>query len=118
MAHEIAHVAARHGTRQATRGELVNYASLPLIFMGGWTGYALYQGAGAIVPLGFLRFSRAFESEADVLGLQYVRHPEQKDDSRPSLHRRPGDGGTADTDADGNPTKPDQDDRPTLKRRN
>ncbi len=72
MAHEIAHVAARHGTRQATRGELVNYASLPLIFMGGWTGYALYQGAGAIIPLGFLRFSRAFESEADMLGLQYM----------------------------------------------
>ncbi len=72
MAHEIAHVAARHGTRQATRGELVNYASLPLIFMGGWTGYALYQGAGAIVPLGFLKFSRAFESEADMLGLQYM----------------------------------------------
>jgi predicted Zn-dependent protease len=72
MAHEIAHVAARHGTRQATRGELVNYASLPLIFMGGWTGYALYQGAGAIIPLGFLKFSRAFESEADMLGLQYM----------------------------------------------
>src|SRR5499433_2856516 len=42
MAHEIAHVAARHGTRQATRGTIINYASLPLIFMGGWTGYALY----------------------------------------------------------------------------
>ena len=38
MAHEIAHVAARHGTRQATRGEIANYASLPLIFMGGWAG--------------------------------------------------------------------------------
>src|SRR5947209_9638720 len=35
MAHEIAHVAARHGTKQATRGELANIASIPLIFMGG-----------------------------------------------------------------------------------
>src|ERR1035438_3620310 len=35
MAHEIAHVAARHGTRQATRGQLIQYGSLPLIFMGG-----------------------------------------------------------------------------------
>ena len=35
MAHEIAHVAARHGTRQATRGQIINYASLPLMFMGG-----------------------------------------------------------------------------------
>ena len=46
MAHEIAHVAARHGTRQATRGTIINYASIPLIFMGGWTGYAIRQGAG------------------------------------------------------------------------
>src|SRR6202171_4021327 len=46
MAHEIAHVAARHGTKQATRGEIINLASLPLIFMGGWHGYAIRQGAG------------------------------------------------------------------------
>jgi predicted Zn-dependent protease len=72
MAHEIAHVAARHGTRQATRGTLVNYASIPLIFMGGWTGYAIRQGAGLAIPLGFLTFSRAFEEEADLLGLQYL----------------------------------------------
>ena len=72
MAHEIAHVAARHGTRQATRGQIINYASLPLIFMGGWTGYAIYQGAGLAIPLGFLTFSRGFESEADYLGLQYL----------------------------------------------
>jgi predicted Zn-dependent protease len=175
---------------------LANYASLPLIFMGGWTGYALYQGAGAIVPLGFLKFSRSFESEADMLGLQYMyktgydplafvnffekietlekrkpgtlskvfsthpmtedriqgaqrninenlearpeyvlntsefmevkarlamlenrRHPDQKDDGRPTLRRKPGDGGPADADSDGKPGKPDQDERPTLKRR-
>jgi len=72
MAHEIAHVAARHGTRQATRREIANYASLPLIFMGGWTAYAIYQGATAIIPLGFLKFSRTFEAEADMLGLQYM----------------------------------------------
>jgi Zn-dependent protease with chaperone function len=29
MAHEIAHVAARHGTRQATRGELINLGTIP-----------------------------------------------------------------------------------------
>src|SRR5579863_7839923 len=72
MAHEIAHVAARHGTRQATRGQLIQYATIPLIFMGGWTGYAIYQGAGLAIPLGFLSFSRAFESEADYLGLEYM----------------------------------------------
>jgi predicted Zn-dependent protease len=72
MAHEIAHVAARHGTREATRGQLVDYASLPLIFMGGWTGYALYGAASAAIPIGFLAFSRRFEKEADMLGLQYM----------------------------------------------
>src|SRR5437899_3933013 len=73
MAHEIAHVAARHGTRQATRGQIINYASIPLIFMGGWTGYAIRQGAGLAIPLGFLTFSRGFESEADFLGLDHLR---------------------------------------------
>jgi len=72
MAHEIAHVAARHGTRQATRGTIINYASIPLIFMGGWTGYAIRQGAGLAIPLGFLTFSRGFEAEADMLGLEYM----------------------------------------------
>jgi len=72
MAHEIAHIAARHGTRQATRGQIVNLATIPLIFMGGWTGYGIRQATSILVPLGFLSFSRGFESEADMLGLQYL----------------------------------------------
>lgn len=72
MGHEIAHIAARHGTRQATRGQTINLATLPLIFMGGWTGFGIRQAAGLAIPLGFLSFSRAFEEEADLLGLQYM----------------------------------------------
>jgi len=72
MAHEIAHVAARHGTRQATRGEIAQIGMIPLIFMGGWTGYGIYQAASVLVPVGFLQFSRSMESEADMLGLQYM----------------------------------------------
>ena len=72
MAHEIAHIAARHGTRQATRGEIVNLSTIPLIFMGGWTGYGIRQAASILIPMGFLQFSRNFESEADMLGLQYL----------------------------------------------
>jgi len=72
MAHEIAHVAARHGTRQASRATIANFATIPLIFMGGWTGYGIRQAASVLVPVGFLRFSRAFESEADMLGLEYM----------------------------------------------
>jgi len=72
MAHEIAHVAARHGTRQATRGTIANYAMIPLIFMGGWTGYGVRQAASVLIPMQFLQFSRGFEREADLLGLQYL----------------------------------------------
>jgi len=72
MAHEIAHVAARHATRQMTRANLVNIASIPLIFVGGGIGYAVRSAAGLGLPLTFLRFSRGFEAEADYLGLQYM----------------------------------------------
>lgn len=72
LAHELAHVAARHGTRQASRGQIANWASLPLIFMGGWGGYAARQAAGLAVPLTFLKYSRDFEREADRLGVQYL----------------------------------------------
>jgi predicted Zn-dependent protease len=72
MAHELAHIAARHGTRQASRGQIINMASIPLIFMGGWTGYGIRQAASILVPMTFLTFSRGFEREADLLGLQYL----------------------------------------------
>jgi beta-barrel assembly-enhancing protease len=72
MAHEIAHVACRHGTRQATRGQVAQLATIPLIFMGGWAGYGIRQAASVMIPVGFLQFSKAMESEADMLGLQYM----------------------------------------------
>ena len=72
MAHEIAHVAARHGTKQATKGQVMQLATIPLIFMGGWTGYGIYQAAGFAIPITFLRFSRKAETEADFLGVQYL----------------------------------------------
>lgn len=72
MAHEIAHVAARHGTRQATRGEIAQLATIPLIFMGGAAAYGIYEASGLLVPMSFLKFSRNFESEADYLGVQYM----------------------------------------------
>src|SRR6185437_2231148 len=72
MAHEIAHVAARHGTRQATKGEIINYATLPLIFVGGGIGLAGRSLAEVAIPLGFLKFSRGDEREADYLGVQYM----------------------------------------------
>lgn len=72
MAHEIAHVAARHATRQMTRGQIANLATIPLIFVGGWTGYGIRQAVSVALPIGFLSFSRGFEADADMLGLQYM----------------------------------------------
>ena len=72
IAHEVAHVAARHGMEQASKANLINYASIPLIFFGGIGGYAIRQGLGLAVPLTFLKFSRGAEKEADRLGAQYM----------------------------------------------
>ena len=73
VAHEIAHVAARHMTRQATKSQLANLATIPLsVLLGGWAGVAARQGAGVAVPTAFLKFTRGDEAEADYLGTQYM----------------------------------------------
>jgi len=74
MAHEIAHVCARHETRSATKSEIARLATTSLILFGpgGWAGFAIYTGLKVGVPLTFLKFSRSAESEADYLGLQYL----------------------------------------------
>ncbi len=72
MAHEIAHVTARHGAENASKGQLLNIASIPLIFLGGPAGFGLRQATGLLVPITFLSFSRKAEAEADYLGLQYM----------------------------------------------
>ena len=72
MAHEISHVAARHGMRQMTRANWAQIGTLPLIFVGGGIGYGIYEAAGLGLPLTFMKFQRNFEAEADYLGLQYM----------------------------------------------
>src|ERR1700690_65006 len=56
MAHEISHVAARHATKNMTRAQIWNIASIPLIFVGGPVAYAISEIASIAVPLGFLKF--------------------------------------------------------------
>ena len=74
MAHEIAHVALRHGTKQATKSEIaqIGMIAASIALPWGWTGYAIRQGMGLAIPMGFLMFSRGMESQADYFGLQYM----------------------------------------------
>ena len=72
MAHEIAHVAAHHAAREMTRMNYAQLGTIPLIFIGGWTGYGIYEAANIAVPMTFLHFSRDFEAQADYLGVQYM----------------------------------------------
>jgi predicted Zn-dependent protease len=72
LAHEIAHVTARHMTKQMTKARLLQWFTLPLIFVGGPVGFGIQQALGLAVPLSFLKFERGAETEADFLGLQYT----------------------------------------------
>ena len=72
MAHETAHVCAHHAVREQTRMNYAQLGTIPLIFIGGWTGYGIYEAASLAVPITFLKFSRDFEAQADYLGVQYM----------------------------------------------
>ncbi len=74
MAHEVAHVCAHHAARQMTKMNYAQIGSIPLIIFtqGSWTGYGIYEATQLAIPLGFLKFSRMDEAEADYLGLQYM----------------------------------------------
>ncbi len=73
MAHEIAHVAARHAVENQTKASLLEYAAMGAsIFLGGIPGM-IYQNTAQLGLLGaFMKFSRGAEEEADKLGIQYM----------------------------------------------
>lgn len=76
IAHEIAHVAARHWASQMTKAAFLQYSMLPVIILTGGMSYPIYIGTMEAlnygIPLAFLKFSRGAEAEADYLGLQYM----------------------------------------------
>jgi predicted Zn-dependent protease len=73
MAHEIAHVALRHGTAQATKGQkyglLAGIAGIAGTILGGPGVGQLAQAPFAVY---LLKFSREYETEADILGSQIM----------------------------------------------
>jgi hypothetical protein len=73
MAHEIAHVAARHAMENSGKGTLMNYGILAGIIFGGPIASTILQNVGGIgSSLAFFKFSRGAEVEADKLGVQYL----------------------------------------------
>jgi len=74
MAHEMSHVIARHGTKQATKADIMQIGAMAaMIFIPyGWAGYGIYEGMNLAIPLTFLKFSRDAERQADFLGIQYM----------------------------------------------
>ncbi len=73
MAHEIAHVCARHAMENQGKGTLINYAALATIIFGGPIASTIVQnGGGILAGLASLKFSRNAEAEADRLGVQYL----------------------------------------------
>jgi predicted Zn-dependent protease len=72
IAHEVGHAASRHATREATRGKVASWALIPLEVMTGWRGVAAAETARATAPMVSYHFSRAFETEADLLAVKYM----------------------------------------------
>nr|MBA3335897.1 M48 family metallopeptidase [Acidobacteriota bacterium] len=73
MAHEIAHVAARHAMENQGKGTLMNYGMLAGMILGGPIASTVLQNGGGILGgLAMLKFSRGAEVEADKLGVQYL----------------------------------------------
>ena len=73
MAHEIAHVAARHAMETEAKMRAMDLGVLAGILLGGGIiGNVLYNGGGFFESLAFLKFTRGAEEEADKLGVQYM----------------------------------------------
>ncbi|HEY1679390.1 MAG TPA: M48 family metalloprotease [Candidatus Sulfotelmatobacter sp.] len=71
MAHEIAHVAARHATRALSRKQMSRIVN-SVAFMAGPIGAGVADAGGIAGPLSVKKFSRESEYEADLLGIEYA----------------------------------------------
>jgi predicted Zn-dependent protease len=70
LAHAMAHVAGRDGTRQATRSTINQLATIPLLFDGGLPAAATRPSSRVAIPVAFVQFSNAYEGQADALAVK------------------------------------------------
>jgi len=90
LAYGIAHTALRTGTKQATKGELMQLSSIPAMVSTPytWASYSTYQGLNLAVPLTFLEFSREAVSAADFYAVQYLYKAGYDAEAYPQLLER------------------------------
>jgi predicted Zn-dependent protease len=101
LAHEISHIALRHATAQATKGQKFQVGALAgqIIgsVIGGRTGAVVSQGSQIGIGTYFLKYSREYEREADLLGAQIMARagydPRHMADMFQTIARRGGNGG-------------------------
>ena len=76
MAHEIAHVALRHGTAQATKGQKFQIGAVAGqilgAIVGGTAGSVISQGSQFGIGAYFLKYGREYERQADLMGAQIM----------------------------------------------
>lgn len=76
MAHELAHVALRHGTAQATKAQPFQIGAIAGqilgAIVGGREGQIIAQGSEIGLGAWFLKYSREYERQADLLGAQIM----------------------------------------------
>jgi beta-barrel assembly-enhancing protease len=73
MAHEISHVTARHATARMSKGQYLQLAAIPAMFVGGyWAQMGIQQALGLGINLELMGITRESEREADQLGIQYL----------------------------------------------
>ena len=101
IAHELSHVVLRHGTAQATKAQPFQIGSVAgqLIgsLIGGKTGAVIAQGSQIGIGTYFLKYSREYEREADLLGVQIMARagydPRHMANMFQTIERRSGNGG-------------------------
>jgi beta-barrel assembly-enhancing protease len=73
MAHEISHVTARHATARMSKGQYLQLAAIPAMFVGGyWAQMGIQNALGLGINLELMGITRESEREADQLGIQYL----------------------------------------------
>jgi predicted Zn-dependent protease len=101
IAHELSHIVLRHGTVQATKAQPFQFGALAGQILGsvigGRTGAVVAQGSQIGIGTYFMKYSREYEREADLLGAQIMARagydPRDMANMFQTIARRSGNGG-------------------------